>query len=163
MRSLGADRVLDHTREDVARTSRRFAAVFGVNGHLPLSAYRALLTPGGVYVMVGGDPRQLFEAIVLGKARFLGTGRRVEVLTIDERQRAADLAELRTRLARGELRPVIDRVWPLAQIADAMRYVERGHVLGKVVLDATAFRDACPAPAPASAAPPPDAELSPRS
>jgi NADPH:quinone reductase-like Zn-dependent oxidoreductase/uncharacterized membrane protein len=136
VRSLGADRVVDYTRDDVAQDARRYDAIFGVNGFRSLGAYRALLAAGGTYVMVGGAGRQLFEALIFGKLRFALGDRKIEVLTIDERLRARDLEELRGMLAGGTLRAIIDRVFPLEQAADAIRYVEVGHVRGKVVLAA---------------------------
>ncbi|AKF10834.1 hypothetical protein DB32_007983 [Sandaracinus amylolyticus] len=134
VRSLGADRVLDRSAGDA--DDERYDAVLGVNGHRPLAAHRARLAPRGTYVMVGGANAQIFEALLLGWRRFRGGEQRIEVLTLDEAPRTAELEEARALLATGALRPVIDRVFPLAEAADAMRYVERGHVRGKVVLDA---------------------------
>lgn len=134
LRSLGADRVLDRTKDPLG--DARFDAVFGVNGHHPLGAYRRMLKDGGTYVMVGGTNRQIFEALLLGKLRFLFSGRRMETLTIDERRRAADLAELSALLERGALRPVVAKVMPLAELPAAMRLLEAGQVQGKLVLDA---------------------------
>jgi NADPH:quinone reductase-like Zn-dependent oxidoreductase len=64
VRALGADRVLDYTRESVADLDDRFDSIFGVNGYQPLATYRALLAPGGTYVMIGGETRQIFEALL---------------------------------------------------------------------------------------------------
>jgi NADPH:quinone reductase-like Zn-dependent oxidoreductase/uncharacterized membrane protein len=133
VRSLGAARVLDYTREG-AGDGRRYDAIFGVNGFRPLADYRERLAPGGTYVMVGGTNRQLFEALLLGRARFGPECRRLEVLTLDERLRARDLEEVRGLLVDGRLRVVVDRVFPLARAADAFRYVGGGHLRGKVVL-----------------------------
>jgi NADPH:quinone reductase-like Zn-dependent oxidoreductase len=137
LRSLGADRVLDRTKDQLG--AERFDAVFGVNGHHPLGTYRRMLNDGGTYVMVGGSNRQIFEALLFGKLRFLFSGRRMETLTIDESRRAADLAELSALLERGALRPVIAQVMPLAELPAAMRAIEAGRVHGKVVLDARHF------------------------
>lgn len=132
LRELGADRVIDYTREGVGE--ERFHAIFGVNGYRALTEYRDRLDAGGVYVMVGGSTRQIFEALLLGRPRFVRSGRRIEVLTIDEAKRSRDLNELRSWMERGRLRVVIDRVFPFAQAVAALRHVEAGHVRGKVVL-----------------------------
>lgn len=133
VRSLGADRVLDYSEVDLKDLDERFDAVFGVNGYHPLATYKRLLRPGGVYVMVGGSNRQIFEALLLGKLAFLFSGRRMKVHTVDASKRAADLREL-AGLVAGGLRAVIDRRYPLEQTADALRYLEAGHVRGKVVI-----------------------------
>lgn len=134
VRSLGADRVVDYAREDFTAGSERYDVIFGVNGYHPLAAYRRCLKPGGLYLMVGGTNAQIFEGLLQGKLRFLGSGKRVDVLTLDGSRRQGDLRQLAELLAAGTLRPVIDRVFPLAELAEALRYVEQGHVRGKVVI-----------------------------
>jgi len=132
--SLGADRVIDYTTKDFTQEEVRYDAIFGVNGHRPLAAYKDALSPGGTYVMVGGNTRGFLEAMLLGALRFAGSGKRIELLTLDADRHADDLEELRELTAARKLRPVIDRLYPLDEAAVAMRYVERGHVRGKVVL-----------------------------
>jgi NADPH:quinone reductase-like Zn-dependent oxidoreductase len=135
VRSLGADRVIDYTEEDFAKEPLRYDVVFGVNGYRPLALYRSLLVPGGVYVMVGGAGRQILEALLFGKLQFLWSGRRMEVLTVDELVRDKDLEEIRELLGSGGLSVTVDRVFPLARAAEAIRYVEGGHVRGKAILE----------------------------
>ena len=134
--SLSADRVIDYTRQDFTDEAERYDAIFGVNGYYPLPAYRDHLRPGGTYVMVGGTNRQIFEALLFGPLRFAGSHRNLELLRLDPDLHPRDLAELRERITEGSLRPVIDRVVSLAEIPEAIRYVERGHVRGKVVVRA---------------------------
>jgi NADPH:quinone reductase-like Zn-dependent oxidoreductase len=136
VRTLGADRVLDYTTREHEADDEHYDAVFGVNGYRSLTGHRARLARGGTYVMVGGTSAQIFEALLLGKARFALDDRRIEVLTLGDAPRTTELEEARDLLARGALRPVIDRVFALSDAAEAIRYVERGHVRGKVVLDA---------------------------
>jgi NADPH:quinone reductase-like Zn-dependent oxidoreductase len=137
--ALGADAVIDRTQPDGLATDARFDAVFGVNGERPLAEHLARLVPGGTYVMVGGGRRQLFEALILGAWRARRAGRRLEVLTMDPALLPRDLAEIRALVARGALRPVVDRVVPIERAADAMRDLEAGRVRGKLVLDLGAF------------------------
>lgn len=136
VRSLGADRVLDYRAREHEADEERYDAVFGVNGYRSLAGHRARLAPGGTYVMVGGTGAQIFEALLFGKLRFAFDDRRIELLMLEDAPRTAELEEACDLLASGALRPVIDRVLPLEQAADAIRYVERGHVRGKVILDA---------------------------
>ncbi|MDY7100223.1 MAG: NAD(P)-dependent alcohol dehydrogenase [Actinomycetota bacterium] len=133
----GADRVVDYATTDVTDEGRTYDVVLGVNGHRSLRAYRRCLRPGGRYVMVGGENRQLFAGLLLGRLLVRGDGRSCRVLTIDESRRRDDLAELSDLLTGGALRPVIDRTFPLADAAEAITYVRGGHVRGKVVLTAT--------------------------
>lgn len=135
LRALGADRVVDRAHDDLAR-EERFDVVFGVNGDRPLREHLARLVPGGLYVMIGGGSRQLFEALIFGSLRARLAGRRLEVLTMDASLVAKDLAEIRALVARGALSPVVDRVVPLRDVAEAMRAMEAGEIAGKVVLDA---------------------------
>lgn len=86
--------------------------------------------------MVGGDNRQIFEALLLGALLFVGSGKRAQALTLDAREHPRDLRELAELLERGRLRPVIDRVLPLAELPEAIRLAESGHVRGKIVLRA---------------------------
>ena len=132
VRDLGADRTLDYTKDSLG--PQRYDAIFGVNGYRPLAQYKALLSPGGVYVMIGGSTRQLYEALLLRPFHFAFTDKRCEVLTIDDRYRARDLAQLAELLNTDRLRPIIDRTFELAETSEAMRYVEQGHVRGKVIL-----------------------------
>lgn len=134
VRSLGADRVVDYAQEDFTAGAERYDVVFGVNGYHSLAAYRRCLKPGGLYLMIGGSTAQLFEALLLGRWRFLFSGKRGQALTLDGARRPADLRELRDLLISRKLKPVIDRVFPLDQAPDAFRYVEGHHVRGKVVL-----------------------------
>jgi NADPH:quinone reductase-like Zn-dependent oxidoreductase len=132
--SLGADRVLDYTKDDFAREGRTYDVILGVNGYRSLADYRRCLGPGGRYVMIGGANRQIFEALLLGRLRFLGSGKTARVLTLDKARYATDLRELSELLTGGALRPVIDRMFTLEETPEAIRFAEKGHVRGKVVI-----------------------------
>ncbi len=132
--SLGADRVIDYAKEDFAGEDRTYDLILGVNGYRSLGDYRRCLDSGGRYVMIGGANRQIFDALLLGRLRFLGSGKTARVLTLDQARYATDLQELSDLLVEGKLRPVIDRTFALEETADAIRYAEKGHVRGKVVI-----------------------------
>jgi len=132
--SAGADRIIDYTVTDVGTESDRYDLILGVNGYRKLSTYRRLLNDGGQYVTIGGTGRTFFDSLVLAKFAFMFSGKTASILSIDDDKRAADLRELHELLSTGRLRPIVDRTFPLEDVADAMRYVETGHVPGKVVL-----------------------------
>ena len=133
VRSLGADHVIDYTREDFTRRGERYDLIFGVNGYHPILDYKRALSPGGRYVMAGGSERQIFEALLLGPLVFLTGGKRMAVASA--RSDRKDLALLVELVEAGKVRPVIDRRFPLSGVPDAIRYLVDGHPLGKVIID----------------------------
>ena len=132
VRSLGADRVIDYTKEDLRILPGRYDLVVAVNGKLPLSVYRALLAPKGVLVTVGGGLSQVFASLLIGP--FLSLGGQ-KFLTLAAKPSVPDLDFLIGLVAEGKLRPVIERRIPLSGVPDAMRYLEQGHARGKIVVD----------------------------
>ncbi len=129
-RALGADHVIDYTRDDFAQRGERYHIVLAVNGYRPLGDYQRVLAPGGVYVMVGGTMGQIFQALLLGPL----LSRRGKVAAVTAKPDRADLAVVGELLQAGQVRPVIDRCYPLHEAAEAFRYLEREHARGKVVI-----------------------------
>lgn len=134
MHSLGADAVLDYTQQDFATQGKRYDAIIGVNGGRSLGDYKRCLDEGGRYVLVGGNARQLFEAILLGSLRFAFSSKSASFLIVDASKRQDDLEQLAQWLGEGRIRPVIDRTFTLAETADAISYAEEGHIRGKVII-----------------------------
>jgi NADPH:quinone reductase-like Zn-dependent oxidoreductase len=133
IRSLGADHVIDYTREDFTRSDERWDLILAANGDHPIRDYQRALRPGGRYVMAGGSSRQMFEALLLGRLVFMGSGQRMAALSA--RVNPQDLALLAELVEAGKVKPVIDRHYPLREVPDAIRYVAGGHARGKVVID----------------------------
>lgn len=131
-RKLGADHVIDYTKEDFARQGKQYDLILGVNGDRSLSDYEKALTPTGKYVMVGGSTSQIFQAALFGSFRTKKGGRSFRAL--EARPGRADLETLSTLIESGEVAPVMDRCYPLEQTAEAIRYVEGKHATGKVVI-----------------------------
>ena len=134
VKRFGADRVIDYATDDFTNDDKRYEVILGVNGYHSLAEYKRCLNPSGRYVMIGGSNRQIFEALLLGRLKFMLGDKTSSVLTVDGSLRAKDLAQLRDMLTSGELKPVIDRTFGLDETAEAIRYVEKGHVRGKVVI-----------------------------
>ena len=132
-RSLGADRVIDYTREDFTRSRQQYDLIFAVNGYHSLLAYRRALNPRGKYICAGGTMPQIFEALLLGPLMSRMVGRTMRSMGISKVNQA-DLSHLAELLAAGKLAPVIDRCYPLSEIVEAFRYVENTHAHGKVVI-----------------------------
>ena len=130
-RALGADHVIDYTQEDFTQNGQQYDLILAANGYHPLAHYKRALAPGGMYVMAGGKPRQIFQAMLLGSL-LSGGGKKMGNVAAHASQ--ADLLVLKEMIEAGKLKPVIDRVYPLGETAEAMRYLGAGHAHGKVVI-----------------------------
>jgi NADPH:quinone reductase-like Zn-dependent oxidoreductase len=128
---LGADDVIDHSKNDFTKTSTRYHLIVAVNGNRPLYAYRRILTQNGRYVMVGGALMQIFKSLLLGWLFSLG-GRKM--LSLAAKSSQSDLEFIVKLAAEGIIKPVIDRRYTLDKTAEAMQYVSQGHAQGKVVI-----------------------------
>jgi NADPH:quinone reductase-like Zn-dependent oxidoreductase len=132
VRSLGADHVIDYTREDFTKNDQRYDLILAVNGYHPISAYKRALNPLGIYVMAGGSMAQIFQAMLLGSRMSEKGGRKMGAVSAKINQK--DLAVLKELLEAGKIAPVIDRCYPLSEAAEALRYLGEGHARGKIVI-----------------------------
>ena len=132
VRALGADHIIDYTREDFSESGRQYDVILGINGYRPLADYKRALTPHGIYVMVGGTNSQIFQALLLGSLRSMGSDRTMTTVTMKPNQ--ADLLYMKELIEAGKVKPIIDRCYPLAETADAFRYLEEGHAKCKIVI-----------------------------
>jgi len=131
-RSIGADHVIDYTQEDFTRNGQRYDLILAANGYQSLADYKRALSPTGTYVMTGGTPAQMFQAMLLGPWFSRGGSQRMSNGGAGPNQK--DLAFMQGLLAAGKVVPVIDRTYPLSHLPDAIRYLEEGHAQGKVVI-----------------------------
>jgi NADPH:quinone reductase-like Zn-dependent oxidoreductase len=132
IRSLGADTVIDYTRQDFRRMTETYDLILGVNGSQPLAVYRRALAPGGVYVMAGGSFSQVFAPMLFGWAYSTG-GRKFRFLAA--RPNAKDLEYVLGLVQTGKVKVVIDKCYPLEKTAEAVSYIKQGHTHGKVVVE----------------------------
>jgi len=137
VRFIGADHVIDYKQEDFTRSGQHYDLIFDAVGNLSPIALRRALTPEGVLVMVGGAKigrfgfgilRGLIEIILLSK--FVS---QTLVFMVAQRN-AADLVSVRELIDTGKLTPVIDKIYPLNETAEAVRHLETGHAKGKIVI-----------------------------
>jgi NADPH:quinone reductase-like Zn-dependent oxidoreductase len=137
VQSLGADHVIDYTQADVTRKGERYDLILAVNGYHSIMAYRRVLRSDGRYILAGeGSNTHLFRAIL--QVLILGpmlarTGKQKMSFFIANPNRK-DLEFLGELLETGKVVPVIDKCYPLADTAEAFRYLEEGHARGKVVI-----------------------------
>jgi NADPH:quinone reductase-like Zn-dependent oxidoreductase len=134
--SLGADQVIDYTREDFTRTGRRYDLLVDIAGNRTLAQTRRVLAPRGVLVGVGGPNKGRWVGPLARSARMavLSPAVSQRMVFFLAHQNKDDLAVLRGLLQSGKVTPVIDRTYPLSQAAEAIGYLEQGHARGKVVL-----------------------------
>jgi NADPH:quinone reductase-like Zn-dependent oxidoreductase len=131
VRSIGADHVIDYTREDFTRNGRRYDLILDAAAYRSIWDYRRSLSPEGVYVLIGGSVSRLFQVLLLGPW-FSLTGNKMGFMMA--RMNGKDLVFLKELLEAGKIVPVIDRRYPLSEVADALRYLEEGHARGKVII-----------------------------
>jgi NADPH:quinone reductase-like Zn-dependent oxidoreductase len=132
VRSLGADHVIDYTKEDFSRRGEQYDLILAANGYQPLSTYQRALKPQGMYVLSGGAMAQMMEAMILGPMRSKKGGQ--TIVNLLARPDQEDLSFMTGLIEAGKVTPLIDRCYPLREVAEALRYQEAGHANGKVVI-----------------------------
>jgi len=132
LRSIGADHVIDYTREDFTSNGQSYDLILAANGYRSIWKYRHALTPKGVYVMAGGSLGQIFQAMLLGSLLSREGGRRLSGLTAQPKQQ--DLLTMKELIESGKVTPVIDHCYPFTETIEAFRYLGEGHARGKVVI-----------------------------
>ena len=137
VRSIGADDVIDYTREDFADGTRRWDLIVDTAGRRPLSQLRRALTPKGTLVIVGGDggghwTGGFFRGMLRAPLVSLFVGQRMRGLATKITH--DDLVTLTELIEVGTLTPVLDRTYPLIEAPDAIRYLAQGHAAGKIVI-----------------------------
>lgn len=136
VRSIGADHIIDYTREDFAEGEQRYDLILDIGGNSSLTRLRRALASRGILVIVGGE----------GGGRWLGgTDRQIRAMmlspfvgqklgTFVSKENNLDMLVLRELIESGKVTPVIDRTYPLAEVPEAIRYLTEGHAQGKVVI-----------------------------
>lgn len=133
VRSFGAGHVIDYAKEDFTKNGKQYDVIIAINGYHSLFAYRRALKPQGIYVCAGGDLFQFVQAILFGKWFSQKGGKTLGSMGIAKNNQE-DLSTLGELLQAGKIMPVIDRTYPLNQIADAIDHIVEHHVQGKVII-----------------------------
>jgi NADPH:quinone reductase-like Zn-dependent oxidoreductase len=134
VRSLGADHVIDYSRDDYTRLGTRYDYILDITARRSFLAPRRALKPRGRYVMVGGTTGAIFEGLLLGPLLSLATNRKLGLMLWWKPFDPKDVATLSALLETGAIRPVIDRRYPLAGVPDALRDVAAGRPMGKLII-----------------------------
>jgi NADPH:quinone reductase-like Zn-dependent oxidoreductase len=131
-RSIGADHVIDYTREDFTKSRQRYDLILGANAYHSIFDYRRSLSPNGIYVMAGAGGVQILQGMFLGPLLSLMGSKKMRFFMANINKK--DLILLSDLLDAGKVVPVIDRRCRLSDVAEALRYLEEVHAKGKVVI-----------------------------
>jgi NADPH:quinone reductase-like Zn-dependent oxidoreductase len=132
VRSLGADHVIDYTREDFAQSGQQYDLILATVGYRPIGDYERALSPQGTYVMSGGTMRQIFEAALRGSSNSKQSGK--TLTNLEHKPRQADLLFMNELFESGRVKSVIDRTFPLEETSQALNYYGEGHATGVVAI-----------------------------
>jgi len=127
VRSIGADHVIDYTQEDFTQTGQRYDLIFDAVGNRSVSDLRRALSPNGICAVAGFTSlSRLFQVMFMG-------GKKIGLMETAKGNKK-DLLFIKELLEAGKVIPVIDRMYPLQEVPEAIRYLEAGHARGKVIV-----------------------------
>ena len=138
LRSIGADHVIDYTQEDFSKSGQRYDLILDVAAHHSIFDYKRALNSKGILAVVGGSKGTLLQAVFLGPLISIFGSKKMGILAWKPNKKE-DLAFLIELLEAGKIVPVIDRRYPLSEVAEALRYLEEGHAQGKLVINIELF------------------------
>ncbi|MGJ3246927.1 MAG: NAD(P)-dependent alcohol dehydrogenase [Elainellaceae cyanobacterium] len=130
--SLGADHVIDYTQTDITQTGQHYDLIFDAAAYRSVFDYLPMLTPDGIYVMVGGSIARFFQVMFL--APWISETRRQKVKCLAVKPNQTDLMALKDLLEAGAIAPLIDQCYSLSDVPAAIRHLEQRQVLGKVAI-----------------------------
>jgi NADPH:quinone reductase-like Zn-dependent oxidoreductase len=132
VRSIGADKVLDYTRENFLSGEKQYDIILATAGFYKLADYQKALKPSGTLVVTGGSMRQIFAAMIFGSLRTRDTQQTMTSLSMHPN--ADDLRQIKVWFDEGKIISVIDSVFPLNELGNAMEHYATRHARGKVVI-----------------------------
>jgi NADPH:quinone reductase-like Zn-dependent oxidoreductase len=132
MRSLGADHVIDYTREDFTKNGKQYDLILDIVAHRSVFAYKRALRSNGSYFLTGGSVATILQILLLGPWISMIESKKMRVLAV--RPNLKDMVYITELYEAGKVVPVIDRRYPLSEVPEALRYLGEGRVKGKVVI-----------------------------
>ena len=134
VRSLGVAHVIDYTKVDYTTLAERYDWIVDTDSHHPILRCRRALRPNGVYVTLGGTSSTIFTGVLVGPLISVLSDKWSGLLLWWKPFHEPDVSTLKTLIADGTVKPVIDRRFPLREVVEALRYVDDGHARGKVII-----------------------------
>jgi NADPH:quinone reductase-like Zn-dependent oxidoreductase len=132
-RALGADHVIDYTKEDFTQSGKQYDVILAANGYHPLSHYKRALTPSGHYVMIGGAYKQIFGALFLGSFHSMFGSKKMEFMIAHCTRE--DLLILKDLIETNRVKPIISHRYKFSELPTAVTQVYNGHTPGKVIIN----------------------------
>jgi len=132
MRSLGADHVIDYTKQDFTKNGQQYDLILDVIASRSIFAYKRALKPNGNYFMAGGSVATMFQSLLLGPLIRRITSKNIKLLVVQTDSK--DLVYITELIESGKVKLVIDKRYPLSETAEALRYLGEGHARGKIVI-----------------------------
>ncbi len=133
VRNIGADHVIDYTREDFTKTGQQYDLIYDAVGNYTVPAYTRVLKPNGICAIAGFTTMsRLFGNVILGAISAKTAGKKIEIFSAKANQK--DLVFIKDLIEAGKVKPVIDRCYPLDETVEAIRYLETSRARGKVVI-----------------------------
>jgi NADPH:quinone reductase-like Zn-dependent oxidoreductase len=133
LRSIGADHVIDYTKQDFTKNEQKYDLILDIAAHHSIFDYRRALAPNGIYSLVGGSRSAIFQTLFLGTIFSLLGKKKIGIIAWKPNNKE-DLEYVLELIESGKIKPVIDRRYPLAEVAEAFRYFEKGQPRGKIVI-----------------------------
>jgi len=131
MRSIGADHVIDYTKEDFTKNGQRYDLILDFAAYHSIFDYKRALDPKGIYVVVGGSTARILQILFLGPLISMTGSKKMGILAHEPNK---DLDFMKELFEAGKVVPVIDKICPLREVPEALRYFGKGHARGKVVV-----------------------------
>jgi NADPH:quinone reductase-like Zn-dependent oxidoreductase len=132
MRSLGADHVIDYTREDFTKSGKQYDLILDIVAHRSVFAYKRALRSNGSYFLAGGSVVTMLQILLLGPWIRRTTGKKIRILAV--RPNTEDVDFVKELIEAGRVMPIIDKTYPLGEVPEAISYVGDGRAQGKVVI-----------------------------
>ena len=133
LRSIGADHTIDYTRENYTESGQNYDLILDVVAYRSIFAHQRPLGSEGIFIYIGGSTSSIFQALLLGPLISRREGKKIGIGKWAPNNQE-DLVFLTEHIEAGKVVPVIDKRYPLREVPEAMRYLEEGHALGKVVI-----------------------------
>ena len=132
VRSIGADHVINYTKEDFTKNGQHYDLIFAVGGNHSIFDYHRALNPEGIFICAGGSQSQYFQGLLLGP--IISIMGRKKMGSMFANPKRADYVFLTDLIEAGKVVPVIDRIYPLSEVPEALRYYGEGNAQGKLVI-----------------------------